>query len=166
MANYNKEGGRSRFGGNGGGSHFSGNTARKPFFGNKGRGDTRQNDRPVSMYKATCGSCGRDCEVPFRPSGEKPVYCKDCFNNKGGNAGADRFPRKDFHTPIRPPFDTSRTNDALTKQLEAVNVKLERLIQAVEALASRKPALAQEESHDVTVFSPKKVSKKKTAKNK
>ena len=54
--------GRGRFGGNRGGGRF---------------GDRR----PREMHKATCGDCGNECEVPFKPSGEKPVYCNDCFSN-------------------------------------------------------------------------------------
>lgn len=34
---------------------------------------------PRSMYQATCSQCGGVAEVPFRPSGNKPVYCKDCY---------------------------------------------------------------------------------------
>ena len=32
------------------------------------------------MYEVTCAECGKQTEVPFRPTGEKPVYCRDCFN--------------------------------------------------------------------------------------
>jgi len=31
------------------------------------------------MYPAVCDECGRDTMVPFQPSGNKPVYCSDCF---------------------------------------------------------------------------------------
>lgn len=31
------------------------------------------------MHTVTCSRCGKEAEVPFRPSGDKPVYCKDCF---------------------------------------------------------------------------------------
>jgi CxxC-x17-CxxC domain-containing protein len=34
---------------------------------------------PREMFSATCSSCGREAQVPFRPSGAKPVYCSDCF---------------------------------------------------------------------------------------
>ena len=34
---------------------------------------------PREMFSATCSSCGREAQVPFRPSGAKPVYCNDCF---------------------------------------------------------------------------------------
>ncbi|AEG61667.1 zinc-ribbon domain containing protein [Desulforamulus ruminis] len=32
------------------------------------------------MYPATCAACGVETEVPFRPSGDRPVYCRDCFS--------------------------------------------------------------------------------------
>ncbi|HOH10363.1 MAG TPA: zinc-ribbon domain containing protein [Bacillota bacterium] len=32
------------------------------------------------MYDAVCTSCGAPCKVPFQPSGDKPVYCSDCFS--------------------------------------------------------------------------------------
>jgi len=31
------------------------------------------------MHKAKCSECGKECEVPFKPSGDKPVYCRDCY---------------------------------------------------------------------------------------
>ncbi|MDO9534120.1 MAG: zinc-ribbon domain containing protein [Bacillota bacterium] len=34
---------------------------------------------PREMFKATCARCGKVAEVPFKPTGEKPVYCKDCY---------------------------------------------------------------------------------------
>lgn len=34
------------------------------------------------MHKAVCSKCGKDCEVPFKPTGEKPVFCNDCFKSQ------------------------------------------------------------------------------------
>ncbi|MBI4872424.1 MAG: zinc-ribbon domain containing protein [Candidatus Riflebacteria bacterium] len=31
------------------------------------------------MYDVTCERCKKPTRVPFRPTGKKPVYCKDCF---------------------------------------------------------------------------------------
>ncbi len=39
-------------------------------------------DRPREMHKATCAECKKECEVPFKPTEGRPVYCKDCFENK------------------------------------------------------------------------------------
>lgn len=35
------------------------------------------------MYKATCADCGKDCEVPFKPTEGRPVYCRDCYRKHG-----------------------------------------------------------------------------------
>lgn len=34
------------------------------------------------MYPAVCASCGVETQVPFQPSGERPVYCRDCYQPK------------------------------------------------------------------------------------
>lgn len=37
------------------------------------------------MHKTTCSKCGKDCEVPFKPTGSKPVFCSECFKSEGHN---------------------------------------------------------------------------------
>ncbi|MFA5143596.1 MAG: CxxC-x17-CxxC domain-containing protein [Candidatus Omnitrophota bacterium] len=37
-------------------------------------------------YKAICADCNKECEVPFRPTGDRPVYCKDCFSKRKNSA--------------------------------------------------------------------------------
>jgi CxxC-x17-CxxC domain-containing protein len=34
------------------------------------------------MHPATCAQCGKETQVPFRPSGDRPVYCSDCFSKQ------------------------------------------------------------------------------------
>ena len=34
------------------------------------------------MYAVTCSGCGQQAEVPFQPRGDKPVYCRDCFQQQ------------------------------------------------------------------------------------
>ena len=38
--------------------------------------------RTREMFTVTCSSCGRDAQVPFRPTSGKPVYCNDCFASR------------------------------------------------------------------------------------
>jgi CxxC-x17-CxxC domain-containing protein len=52
-------GGGSSRGGYGGGSSYS-------------RG-------PREMFDATCSNCGKQTQVPFKPTQGKPVYCNECF---------------------------------------------------------------------------------------
>jgi len=45
------------------------------------RGGFNRGPRPQrEMFPATCANCGAETEVPFRPSGDRPVYCFDCFS--------------------------------------------------------------------------------------
>ncbi|MBC8495287.1 DNA-directed RNA polymerase [archaeon] len=37
------------------------------------------NQGPREMHKATCAECKQECEVPFKPREDRPVYCRDCF---------------------------------------------------------------------------------------
>ena len=69
---------RGGSGGRGGGRFGGRNGGR-----NGGRGGF--NRRPREMHKATCGDCGKECEVPFEPSGDKPVYCNECFQSHRRN---------------------------------------------------------------------------------
>lgn len=54
-------------------------------FGRGGpRGGFRRDFGPREMHKATCSECKKECEVPFKPSGDKPVYCKECYAKRKG----------------------------------------------------------------------------------
>jgi CxxC-x17-CxxC domain-containing protein len=37
---------------------------------------------PREMHDAVCADCGEETQVPFRPSGDKPVYCRDCYSKR------------------------------------------------------------------------------------
>ncbi len=34
------------------------------------------------MFDVVCSSCGRPTQVPFEPRGDRPVYCRDCFERE------------------------------------------------------------------------------------
>jgi CxxC-x17-CxxC domain-containing protein len=69
---YGASGGYSAGGYSGGGGGGGGGG-----YGSRDRG-------PREMFTATCSSCGRDAQVPFRPTSGKPVYCSDCFRTVRG----------------------------------------------------------------------------------
>jgi CxxC-x17-CxxC domain-containing protein len=53
--------------------------------GGGGGGGYGARDRgPREMFSATCSNCGREAQVPFRPTSGKPVYCSDCFRSMRG----------------------------------------------------------------------------------
>jgi CxxC-x17-CxxC domain-containing protein len=130
-------------GGNRGGGFRGGNGGGRPSFGgNRGGGDRRE----VSMHKAVCDECKKTCEVPFRPSGDKPVYCSDCFSGKrDGEERAprrefsDRGPKRDFGDRPQPSFaKPTGGQDDVKKQLGEISTKLDRLVSAIEKLTGPK----------------------------
>lgn len=44
------------------------------------------------MYEAVCADCKDHCEVPFRPSPDRAIYCKPCFAKRkaSGNMNNNR----------------------------------------------------------------------------
>lgn len=77
-------------GGGGGGSSYGsygagGGYSAGGYGGGGGGGGYGSRDRgPREMFSATCSSCGREAQVPFRPTSGKPVYCSDCFRSQRG----------------------------------------------------------------------------------
>jgi len=58
---------------------------RECFRDQKPRGSFRQSkrqNRTQQSHQVMCASCGKDTTVPFRPTGAKPVYCRECFESK------------------------------------------------------------------------------------
>lgn len=71
------------------------------------RGSARSFSKPTysqGLHKAICSSCGKECEVPFKPISGKTVYCKDCFKKTSKNAD-DRGSREYRPTGDRKPYD-------------------------------------------------------------
>jgi len=62
-----------------GGSRYGGRSS----YGRNDRGS--RGDRPREMFTATCGDCGNECQIPFKPKDDRPVYCKECFQNHKQN---------------------------------------------------------------------------------
>jgi len=54
------------------------NSGRSGGFRSGGFGQNRDFE-PREMHKAVCSECKKECEVPFKPTEGKPVYCKECF---------------------------------------------------------------------------------------
>ena len=48
---------------------------------NYGNRDSFRPSGPREMHKATCADCKKETEVPFKPSGDRPVYCRECYQN-------------------------------------------------------------------------------------
>lgn len=110
--------------------------------------NNRDSRGPVTMHDVICSDCRKNCQVPFRPSGDKPVYCKDCFNKKGGGKN---FDNRDDRGAARDGFSS---NDIKT-QLAMINIKLDKLLKKEEEIPETPVAIKPKK-----VVKSKKVSKK------
>lgn len=139
MAFFKKPG---RFSGRKGGDRGGNRFGDKPRFGGAKSGGFRGGDdrrggfggrSPAQLFKATCAECGNDCEVPFRPTGEKPVYCLSCFNgSKGGGSRdfkpRDREPSRSHKSSFSSPMPDKRI-DEIKLQLDAIQLKMNDILQ-------------------------------------
>lgn len=172
MGGFNKfdKGGRDGGRGFGGGSRFGGE--RK--FG--GRGD-RHSDIPRQMFPATCSQCGQSCEVPFKPTGNHPVFCRNCFKNQAGNPASSRpsftSTPKSFgggpigggnfsSTPSAPAAShvSTNTGSGISKaQIDAMNVKIDKILALLESKVEKAP-----KAEVAKIETPKVVAEVKTIK--
>jgi CxxC-x17-CxxC domain-containing protein len=119
------------------------------------------------MYNAICSECEAPCEVPFRPSGNKPVYCRKCFVKggeiKGGPRNYDSYRDSRRESPKEPPRDYSK------EQFEKLNNKLDKILKLLTpAISDSKKSQDQEtdntekeETELVEAFKTKKFGKKR-----
>lgn len=84
-------GGKARFGDKRGASFGGGERRRSGGFGG---GDRGGRERSSEFFAATCSACKKPCEVPFRPNGDKPVFCSACFNMKSRDEERGGAPRE------------------------------------------------------------------------
>lgn len=79
-----------------------------------GRFDRRDSPRRstrIEMHEVICDKCGEKCEVPFKPTSSKPVYCSECYS------------KEDSRTP--------RGRSSSNSGLDEINKKLDKIMKAL-----------------------------------
>jgi CxxC-x17-CxxC domain-containing protein len=118
------------------------------------------------MFPATCAKCGKPCEVPFKPDGNRPIYCSEHFGGKEGAPSRDFQPARPYgQGPARPAFRApaqapaqapdSRI-DEIQKQIAKMQLKLDQILLSMAVTKAMAPAPA----------TPAAAAKKKPAKKK
>src|SRR3990167_8124053 len=79
--------------------------------------DNRNSGRFNNTYNSTCSKCGNKCQVPFKPTGSKPVYCDSCFKQ-------NNFLNQ----------DKVSASESFSEQFNQINAKLDRIIEVIESL--------------------------------
>ncbi len=150
---------------------------KQPFYG-KSRGGDRSTDREVRTFKAVCSDCRKSCEVPFKPSSDKPVFCRDCFSAKRDRETkeykaslANGTPKMFGQSksvpqgePTRTTFVASGVDESMKEQIAVLSSKLEKLTILVEKMIEEKSVSAKKETPKVAVAKKAAVKKVVVAK--
>ena len=147
-------------------------------------------------YKVICSECGQKCELPFKPTGDKPVYCNHCFGSKanfnrsgGGDFIQTKFQEKRMHlaicadcgtecevpfrpTPGKPIYckhcfrkgDSSGVKKAeqYNEQFERLNAKLDTILKLLSSNVSTEVSEEQKVMRETEVLEPQKMTKQPT----
>lgn len=150
---------------NKGGWGGGGKAAKRGGFG--GRGGDR-GERP-EMHPATCAECGKSCEVPFRPTSSRPVFCRECFN-RDDDGDSNRSERRNFEKPRfeksydKPTRAPENNKDQYKEQFERLNFKMDNLLKVLSQLIETKGKSEVYIKHESKVETPKKARKTKKSK--
>jgi CxxC-x17-CxxC domain-containing protein len=165
-------------------------------YGGRGKSFGDRDSRSRSMHRAVCDECGNDCEVPFRPTGDKPIFCNECFQGKRGGA-SNKFGDKDFkksgfgekkmysavcskcgktcEVPFRPTGGKpvycdecfgkegsapQKGDNHLNKQFEILSEKLDKILKLLTPAVSAKKPLKKNVEKKAKISGTKKLSKK------
>lgn len=152
---------------------FRSDAPRRPSFSNDRRPAPRSFDRSSETFTATCNKCNKACDVPFRPNGKKPVYCRDCFvrDDEHTSRGRDRDMRPSHRGSAPERFSAPRTIptdpriDALQQEVRIMHEKLDTLMQNLQNSAYASVLANATKEKEIPAPSPKKrvVAKSKTA---
>jgi CxxC-x17-CxxC domain-containing protein len=186
-----------------GGKKFRKTDSGKQKFGSRGdytRFGDRDSGRNLNMHKAICSECGSKCELPFKPTGDKPVFCSNCFGSRahssrpgGRDSVQSHFQEKRMHSaicadcgaPCEVPFrpiggkpiyckncfrkgdsTPGKAPDQFRDQFERVNAKLDAILKLLNPIRSNPEVRGQKETSKPEVLKLQEVSKppaKKTA---
>lgn len=109
--------------------------------GSRGRNFERSSSAERQMFDAVCDECGNNCQVPFRPSGNKPIYCSNCFGDKKNNGERD----------------AEQVSSQYKEQFETLNTKLDKILNILMPIASEVEKIDSPEPTEEIKTSKKKV---------
>jgi CxxC-x17-CxxC domain-containing protein len=134
---FGRGGGRGGFGGGRGG--FGGGRGRS--FGGSRGGFGGRDSRPREMYSGTCDKCGKQCEVPFRPTEGKPLFCSQCFEQQGN--ASPRSNRSFSNAP-----SAVASAGVSVEQFNVLSAKVDKILEILESLEVEEDEDEEEEEEE------------------
>ena len=153
MGNFNKFSGGDR-------GDRGGDRGGRGGFGG-GRSFGGRSDGPKQTFPAVCGKCGDACQVPFRPSGDRPVFCSNCFKAQGGGNDRPSFAPKRFDGGGNRDMGTRTASVDYSAQFASLNVKLDKILSIIAPVK-----VGKVEMQDFASTKKEKIVKEKKVKTK
>ena len=126
MRNFNRNSGNKS------GRRDSGRFGRRSSDRFNRRDSGRSSFEKRTMHKVICDKCGQSCEVPFKPTEGKPVYCKDCFRKEESPRQESRSSYGSSRKEFRPKHGSSESrqeSDKLAAEFQQINAKLDKILE-------------------------------------
>ena len=106
--------------------------------GNSGKKYAKKSfgDKPA-MHQTICSECDQECEVPFKPNGLKPVFCRNCFKSKEGDSSPRKFLGKESTVKNfgERRFAPKTSHEITSEQFKILNSKLDEILRVVADLS-------------------------------
>lgn len=105
----------------------------KKSFGGDDRGFGGRSGGKAFMHDATCSTCGKPCQIPFKPSPGRPVFCSNCFS-KNDDRGGEHQARPLISNYERPRFAPAAQNNGSTNPIEQLKGHFAQLNSKLDAI--------------------------------
>ncbi|MBU3907473.1 MAG: hypothetical protein KKA64_04465 [Nanoarchaeota archaeon] len=90
----------------------------------------------LEMHEVTCDKCGKQCKVPFKPTGDKPVFCSGCFR-KDGDSSFSHSPRSNYSS-----------SGISQEQYKEINIKLDKILGILKMIDFEDEDESEDDSED------------------
>jgi len=90
-------------------------------------------DSGFELFEVTCDKCGVKCDVPFKPTNNKPVYCRSCFRKGDTEGGRDNRDNNRFESQGRfsEDFKPRNSGNQSSEEIDKINRKLDKIMRAL-----------------------------------
>jgi CxxC-x17-CxxC domain-containing protein len=109
---------------------FSRDSDRPRTFGTK----ESRSGNGFKLHEAICDKCGNKCDLPFEPTGNKPIYCRSCFRGTKSESGSGSFEPRRFNDRKNDRYEDKQESNmpsASSDELEQINRKLDKIMKAL-----------------------------------
>lgn len=111
----------------------AGKPAGKGSYNKFAKKEFKRSDERTQLFQATCSECGNSCEVPFKPNGKKPVFCRNCFKkSEHAEFTPGKFGKSNYKPNSYKSFaEQAPKESSYKRELDQINIKLDKILKAL-----------------------------------